>query len=329
MTFRNGIPEPFAIEAARLATTLPPMQFLGTILPLIAQYSDWKCLSYFAATKHHGIHLQSSVNLPAPSPTTAISWQETEFAALLESSLGEPIVLADKVVNLDIETTKRLQAWRYENRLKAAAAIASTGILPGQVDALIIYEDLDCDKPITDADNERLWQTFTAIRLGLKVSIDSYVARKSWSHSNGAFALVDQHGYFISDNFDQIDIIKNRLEKSNPESLINGKRLSFDRIAPQLEMSGRGYLSGLEIFQADGLFEVAVSRNAILANMSPREREIAELIAAGQSYKSIAASLNIAFSTVSNISVRIRSKLGLTRKEEIAVLLNSVTAQDG
>lgn len=61
---------------------------------------------------------------------------------------------------------------------------------------------------------------------------------------------------------------------------------------------------------------------AMLANLSPREREVAMLLARGSSNKTIAAELAISIATVKDHVHRILSKTGVSSRSQIAAMLN-------
>jgi DNA-binding NarL/FixJ family response regulator len=65
-----------------------------------------------------------------------------------------------------------------------------------------------------------------------------------------------------------------------------------------------------------------------VASLSAREREIAELVAAGQTNKEIAAELFLAPKTVENHLSRISGKLGVRGRAAVAGAIGRATAAD-
>ncbi len=326
VTFRDGIPETFAIEIANWATQLPPAEFVSRMLEAIAIYTPWKSLAYYTATARHGYHFRISNSLPNdPADAFELSWTRSPIALKLIEAMGEPVILADVINDPAMKSEPTHPSWGADYQLVPAAIIASTGAFPGLADGLTIFQPQHGKPVVSSDDKERLWQLFTAIRLGLKICINTWIKSESSRMENKTVMLVDKFGYFLASDQPEADKLRDYLDREAPELLINGRRIAMDTLLPKLKKAHTIYLKGLEVEETAGVYKVSISRNAILATMSPREREIATLIAEGKSYKSIGSELGIALSTVSNISVRIRAKLGLTRKEEIATLLNGLS----
>jgi DNA-binding CsgD family transcriptional regulator len=57
--------------------------------------------------------------------------------------------------------------------------------------------------------------------------------------------------------------------------------------------------------------------------LSPRERQVAALLASGQTRPEIAAALGVSLNTVATIGKRIYAKLGVKRRAELASRLRS------
>jgi DNA-binding CsgD family transcriptional regulator len=73
----------------------------------------------------------------------------------------------------------------------------------------------------------------------------------------------------------------------------------------------------------DFLF-LKAKKNVIYERLSPREREIGELIAKGLNYKKIAIALNLAPTTVRNTIQRIHKKLGTHNFVELSIRMNDL-----
>ena len=93
------------------------------------------------------------------------------------------------------------------------------------------------------------------------------------------------------------------------QALIDARRGSAERLAAE---------AAREMRRAGARVSASVQRAAGTADLSPRERSIAELVAEGRSNKEVAASLFLSAKTVENNLSRIYAKLGVRSRAELA-----------
>lgn len=142
-------------------------------------------------------------------------------------------------------------------------------------------------------------------------------ARPTARHWSRPTALVDGTGcvYHAQDSF--VSLVKKHFPSWR------GGQLPFP--IPDESMRSEMTVARLSVFvEVDrDMAYVRVWERSPLEGLTGREREIADAIASGRSYKSVARDLEISPSTVSNHLQRIYTKLAVSSRDELASLVNS------
>jgi DNA-binding NarL/FixJ family response regulator len=89
----------------------------------------------------------------------------------------------------------------------------------------------------------------------------------------------------------------------------------IDKIAGKLRL----LMEGVGVVEADVLKKLAPQENPALDALTPRERDIARLVAQGQTNKEIAATLFLSEGTVRNNIVVIMEKLGVSNRTQLGL----------
>jgi DNA-binding NarL/FixJ family response regulator len=98
----------------------------------------------------------------------------------------------------------------------------------------------------------------------------------------------------------------------------DGYLLKTDKIG-QIAGKLRLLMEGVGVVEADVLKKLAPQENPALDALTPRERDIARLVAQGQTNKEIAAALFLSEGTVRNNIVVIMEKLGVSNRTQLGL----------
>jgi DNA-binding CsgD family transcriptional regulator len=110
-----------------------------------------------------------------------------------------------------------------------------------------------------------------------------------------------------------------RVQAAQEEARLAGALLTMRELAPWLAHDAPHLASAAEAIEVSGAAVLRESgHGAEVASLTPREREIAILIAHGRTSREIAEHLIITERTVDTHADRIRAKLGLRSRAEIA-----------
>ncbi|MCL2855526.1 MAG: response regulator transcription factor [Defluviitaleaceae bacterium] len=98
----------------------------------------------------------------------------------------------------------------------------------------------------------------------------------------------------------------------------DGYLIKTDKIAGIADKL-RALLIGVAVVDADALKKLAQTENPALSNLTPRERDIARLVAQGLSNKEIAGQLFLSEGTVRNNIVAIMEKMHVTNRTQLGM----------
>ena len=107
----------------------------------------------------------------------------------------------------------------------------------------------------------------------------------------------------------------------------DGYLVKTDKIS-DIAVKLRAMMEGAGVLGADVLKKLAVSENPALNTLTPRERDIARLVAQGLKNKEIAAQLFLSEGTVRNNIVVIAEKLGVTNRTQLGMAYQGVWTPD-
>jgi len=262
-------------------------------------------------------HSQTLVNLP---PTTAAVLSRNRANIAVYAAIGaEPGVA---VALEDLISDEQLRVESFNRRvleplgLGRILAIRVEDKLTGLCTEIALFRSLD-DPPFG---SEAKYLLARAAPLMIAAATQSYflnAARPTARHWSRPTALVDSEGrvYHAQDSF------LSMIQKHFPSW--RGGPLPFD--IPDDTMRSEITVGRLTVFvEVDkDLAYVRIWERGALEGLTDREREIADAIASGRSYKSVARDLDISPSTVSNHLQRIYTKLAVSSRDELASLVNT------
>lgn len=219
-----------------------------------------------------------------------------------QSQLARATGFPDSVVATSLE---RLEAHGLCRRVASADGHASFGAAPGP---LVVTFD-----PADEASQLRL----STIRLGLM----GHLQRMSDHHASMPAAAMNRD-LVATVAVDRELMSRLGRQLARVESIVTEPR-SGDASLPQaaVSLSVRPVRGGLRlpVVLLIPATDAAARANPRLPSLSPRELEVASLLADGRTKQEIAERLGVSFSTVNTITSRVYRKLGVSRR---AALVN-------
>lgn len=262
-------------------------------------------------------HSQTLVNLPPTSAATVSrNRSQVPVFAAMSAEPGIAIALEDLISD---------DALREDTRYRRVLAPIGVGRILGiRVEDRLtdLCTEISLYRSLEEAPfgSEAKLLLARAAPLMIGAATQSYflnAARPTGRHWSRPTALVDSEGrvYQAQDSFVTM------LRKHFPNW--RGGQLPF--ALPDETMRSEMSVGRLSVFvEIDRDFAyVRIWERGALEGLTDREREIAEAIASGRSYKSVARDLDISPSTVSNHLQRIYTKLAVSSRDELASLVNS------
>jgi len=164
----------------------------------------------------------------------------------------------------------------------------------------------------------------SALALRQFILQDERLSRMGRSN-RGTAALVDTRGTIYSSSYSFRDLIAGEFKNAD------AARLPFelpDDAFTEQGLFSRGNLRFRAVKTASPLYLVYARKAQPLDDLSPREQEIARVLSAGKTFKSVARQCGIAVSTVANHAARIYRKLGIYRREELVELVRRPTRSE-
>ena len=158
----------------------------------------------------------------------------------------------------------------------------------------------------------------SALALRQFILRDERLSRMGRSN-RGTAALVDTRGTVYSSSYSFRDLISGEFKSAD------AGRLPFalpDEAFTEQGLFSRGSLRFRAVkTPLTPLYLLYARKAQPLDDLSPREQEIARVLSAGKTFKSVARQCGIAVSTVANHAARIYRKLGIYRREELVELV--------
>ncbi|MGB0920635.1 MAG: helix-turn-helix domain-containing protein [Alphaproteobacteria bacterium] len=309
----DRIREAIAFEMAENAVSRSPDSFLHWALDRIAETSPWQRVFYGCGSIRNGLHfaLDSGLGNEAMQHLRD-GWRSSSLSVAGIRYAGQPLILTETLTDAEIQADDYLTQSQRQFGVLPVAFISGEGAFAGLTDTLQVLANPG--EVANEGQKELLWQMFAAIRLGLRVSVQSTIKEVGSASKYEVLGIVDQLGFSYG---------KSNISDDDRESIVTALTIAADLDEGSESQKKAFQFDDLVLTPLGPLCLVQKERQLdVVSLLSPREREIAKKIAQGKTYKTIAADLGIAVSTVSNLTVRIRRKLDLGSREEIAALFN-------
>ena len=189
-------------------------------------------------------------------------------------------------------------------------------IVGEETDGYVSFVGLCADhRPVAFSDAERIFKQMLMPHLSQALRMNRELWAGRAATDRGAVALMDREGWILCSHGPFQEFAEREW----------GRRIARFPVdimsVLKRNQRWRGKVLDLRLSPFENNYFVHLSIHPILSDLSPREREVAELFASGMSHKQVALALGTSPSTVRNQIVKVYEKLGVTSKVALASLV--------
>lgn len=235
------------------------------------------------------------------------------FYSALKASPGQAIdlsaILTDDIFHTSPVYRDLFSVYGIERIIGVLLPDASTGIM-----SIISLYRFDHENSFSSDDKNTLQRMVYHLASAASHAYFLHLKQKRNANPNAALAICDRHGLFFEVQPKFIELLQ-QYYPHNPLGRLpfslNDKENSLAQGSIQIEKEALGDLVCISIWETSPL-----------DLLSPRELEVVQVISRGLSFKEAAREMGVAPSTVSNHIYKVYRKLNISRRFELAQVVN-------
>ncbi len=304
------------LEIYRLGREAPYASFQAAALDAVQQCipfdSAWWANAVADMPEIHRLHLCNCA--PSILEDYAPYMEQDFFRATLIANPGRTVSVGDLMTHAELERTALYQDFGRKYRVEWSLGTLLVEPVSSLYEFLTLWRH-DAKRPFSEAERQAKELLMPHLAQAHRSKLLASVMGETTVQS-GQWAICDERGFLREATPGFVHQLQARWPQWQgsrlPEALLQQVQTAEDYAGPA---------TGMAVVRRGGYRYVEVQAGSAVDSLSPREREIAQRYATGQTHAQIAAALGLSPATVRNHLARAYRKLAVNNKSELTLRL--------